>query len=477
MIEINGIQYRNLGEQVQKNKEDIAAHYKIDRVLADFGIKIIGTLTPEQFKPILDNDTPPPTGEEDYGASYAVGTSDPYMFYIWTRADAEAGGGHQTPYWLNIGQLAIEGIQGPPGETGPKGDTGERGSLWNSENRAPSISGAEKPGDQWLNTDTGMVYRFTPRRRWESVSSIKGPQGIQGPQGEKGDRGEIGLTGPRGPRGDVGGLVNISGILNTIDLLPTPESLQNLTIAYLVGTSEPYDLYIQIGDDYESAMWVNTGPLNAATLVTAGGVYQNIWDSDVKIDKTEALESFYKRRYKGANYYTVMANPPMSDDVVLIRYGSSVINNGIVARGAAGDIKIRTSDAYEDIYAEDEAVPKGWVIKRVRDEIAGSMGYNINARIKNTPAESVSYDIFFSVISTIPNPVGPEIWQSVTDMIIPVVVVSPSSSSVFPHYHSMKIEDNLDGTCKITLNPLSAHEAVLENIPYDNISVYETRTI
>jgi hypothetical protein len=34
--------FRNLEEQVQKNKEDIAKHYAVDRVLADFGIKVIG---------------------------------------------------------------------------------------------------------------------------------------------------------------------------------------------------------------------------------------------------------------------------------------------------------------------------------------------------------------------------------------------------------------------------------------------------
>lgn len=33
MITVNNKQFRNLEEQVQKNKEDIAAHYEVDRVL------------------------------------------------------------------------------------------------------------------------------------------------------------------------------------------------------------------------------------------------------------------------------------------------------------------------------------------------------------------------------------------------------------------------------------------------------------
>jgi hypothetical protein len=115
MITINNKEYRNIVEQVEKNKQDIATHYARDRVLADFGIKIIGQMTPEEFAPLLTNNTPPPTGAEDFGASYAVGESDPYTFYIWTRADIEAGGSHATNYWLDIGVLAIEGIEGPEG--------------------------------------------------------------------------------------------------------------------------------------------------------------------------------------------------------------------------------------------------------------------------------------------------------------------------------------------------------------------------
>ena len=41
MIVKDGIEYRNLVEQVRKNQEDIARHYEIDRVLADWGIKVI----------------------------------------------------------------------------------------------------------------------------------------------------------------------------------------------------------------------------------------------------------------------------------------------------------------------------------------------------------------------------------------------------------------------------------------------------
>ena len=44
---IDGKVFRNLEEQVRKNKEDIARHYAIDRSLANFGIKIVGTVATE----------------------------------------------------------------------------------------------------------------------------------------------------------------------------------------------------------------------------------------------------------------------------------------------------------------------------------------------------------------------------------------------------------------------------------------------
>ena len=97
MIKIGDNYYRNLEEQVRKNKEDIASHYASDRVLAQFGIRVIGTIgtvdeLPEDY-----------TG--DFGDAFAVGTAPPYTFYIWTRADIDAG--HPDPYWFNIGELAI----------------------------------------------------------------------------------------------------------------------------------------------------------------------------------------------------------------------------------------------------------------------------------------------------------------------------------------------------------------------------------
>ena len=215
MFEIDGKVFRNLEEQVQKNKEDIANHYAIDRVLANFGIKIVGQVATESELP----DATTYTGQ--YGDAYAVGATEPYSFWIFTRPDINAG--HPTNYWLDVGGLAIVGPQGP-----------------------------------------------------------QGPQGLQGIQGP---------VGPQGPQGDVGGFINIRGILDSIDQLPTPTSLNNLTVAYLVGTNK--DLYIQVGETSEVATWNNVGPFNAATLVMVQGVAQNVWDADTKVDKTTISNMVY----------------------------------------------------------------------------------------------------------------------------------------------------------------------------------------
>ena len=93
----NGMTVRGLIEQVQKNTLDIYNHYQVERVLADFGIRVIGQL---ETKNELPEDF---TGE--YGDAFAVGAEAPFDFYVWTRANAVS----PTDYWLDIGPLAIVG--------------------------------------------------------------------------------------------------------------------------------------------------------------------------------------------------------------------------------------------------------------------------------------------------------------------------------------------------------------------------------
>ena len=268
---------RNLEAQVLKNKEDIAAHYNMDRVLADFGIRVIGRL----------NSAEELEGKEgsDYGDAYVIGVEPPYSFYVWTRADVNSG--QLNDYWLDLGPLAIVG---PKGETGPQGPQGVPGTA--PEFMTGNLQNL--PSDVPLNSiylrtagndaQIGDVYQLGSGG-WGKEGNIRGPQGVQGIQGPIGPRGERGPEGPKGDTGDVGGFINIYGIVSNVGELPTPASLNNLTVAYLVGAAEPYNLFVQIGSTSDTAYWQNMGPLNVATYVTVNGEFQNVWNADTKLDK------------------------------------------------------------------------------------------------------------------------------------------------------------------------------------------------
>lgn len=275
------VELRNIVEQVQKNKEDIANHYAIDRALANLGIEIVGQVTTASELP------DPETYQGTFGDGYAVGNKEEvdagtatYDYYIYTRPDPNAG--YLTNYWLNVGKISVVGPQGPEGPQGIQGEPGPA-AQWLAGLGSPSFSA--ELGTMYLNTETGEVSRFEQIKGiagWRSKGFIKGPQGIQGPQGPQGPIGPQGVQGPQGERGDVGGFINIAGILANDGQLPTPQSLQNLTLAYLVGSVEPYDLYIQVGETSETALWNNVGPLNAATLVTVNGQAQNVYEMNNK---------------------------------------------------------------------------------------------------------------------------------------------------------------------------------------------------
>lgn len=232
MITYNGKEYRNLVEQVLKNKEDIANHYNIDRVLADFGIRIIG-----QVSTWVE-----PSGDFNYGDAYAVGTEPPYSIYIYTREDVDSG--HDTPYWFNIGPIAITGPQGPQGDKGDKGDKGDRG-------------------------ERGQT----------------GPQGLTGPQGQTGPQGPAGpqgLQGAPGANGTPGDAVVIVGKLDSASQLPDPDTVARNS-AYII-TDEGTGSYIYFITGTTNLLWDHV-PFENATTVISGGVHQEIWDADTKVNK------------------------------------------------------------------------------------------------------------------------------------------------------------------------------------------------
>ena len=265
MLNFGNKDFRNLQEQVLKNMKDIQDIEQGATVLADFGIKIVGQVNDADDLP------DPTTYDGEYGDGYVVGDSEPYEYYIFTRAFE----GQDEPSWFNLGQFPVPGPQGEAGATGAQGPSGTIafGSITTS---------TLNPGQNASVTATNVgsasnaVYNL-------SFSIPQGAQGIQGATGPQGPQGATGPQGPKGDKGEQGGLIEIVGIVATASDLPSPATLQKLDAAYLVGTSPNYELYVQVGETPSTALWTNLGAINEGTVVTVNGTPQTVWEADSKL--------------------------------------------------------------------------------------------------------------------------------------------------------------------------------------------------
>lgn len=350
----DGTVLRNLEEQVQY----LTNYHDVNQGIAQWGIRVVGQVETKEELP------DPATYEGEFGDTYAVGTGAPFSFFIWTRP-AIVG---DEPYWFPFGEISIVGPQGPKGAKGDKGDTGES-TRWYVGGGASEVSNP-KEGDLYLLSITGQIFRYQQtgplQYGWIQMGSIKGPQGVQGPQGPKGEPGKDGAPGPMGPQGDAGGFINIWGILSNINQAPSPASLNNLTVAYLVGASAPYDLWVQVGETSDTAVWTNTGPFNAATAVSVGGIYQNIWNADTKLDKNTSVTEYnqlYAKSAEGGEGYLNVTKEVVGDAAVQRRSDGTIfvptntaLSNAAISKyqaDASYVAKFTDSTGYNRVYGVD----------------------------------------------------------------------------------------------------------------------------
>lgn len=262
MFTFDGKEFRNLQEQVLENKRRIAEHYDITRVLNDFGIRVIGRVATKED---LDN---LPTEGLQYGDAYAVGENPPYTFWIWTRKNNESA----NDYWFNMGQIAIEGPEGPAGAY---------------------VTTLSIDPNTYFPTFT--FSNGTSITVQQSIRGPRGPIGARGVQGPVGPRGQVGPQGPQGPRGLQGpqgpaGAFNIKGTLSSSTLLPDASSMKPGDAYLVLAGTAIYDLYIITAtdsDDTSTYTWQNTGLLGAGTTITVNGSAVSSWDADTKLDKDE----------------------------------------------------------------------------------------------------------------------------------------------------------------------------------------------
>lgn len=248
MITIDSKEIRNLQEQVLKNAQDIADIQGAERILADFGIKVLGRF--DTYADLIEAYPEETTEGLAFGDCFTVGNADqpPYGFYVWTRTEDSAKKG----VWFFLGEFPAVGPQGPKGD---KGDTGERGEKG-------------ERGEQGIRGPVGPV----------------GPRGAEGPQGERGQKGD------KGDKGETGGLIEIVGIVANPSLLPTPQSIQKPDAAYLVGVSPNLDLYIQVGADQQSRTWVDVGQFNKGTAVKVNEEIVPVYDATYTV-KTNQISA------------------------------------------------------------------------------------------------------------------------------------------------------------------------------------------
>ena len=362
-IKLNdGTILRNLEEQVRENKEQIAMHWNVDRVLADFGIKVLGRFNNPSY---LNDPMYVDQSTLVYGDGYLIGAEAPYDVYVWTRANLNAG--QPDPYFLNIGKISIIGPKGEPGPQGEQGEKGDRGSMWTV---GPAPASSPNRNDVWLDSQKGSTLGNVSQyngSEWVLKLNVRGPQGPQGIQGPIGPQGIQGEQGPKGEKGDVGGFINIYGIVNTSSQLPPPSVLNDLSAGFLVGTTVPYDLYIQVGATAAAAIWENTGPFNAATLVMSGGEAQNIWDADTKLDRMTHTTEYNQAYIKTA-----------AGGEASINVTKQIVADCIVQRQSDGNLALPDTpggneDAINKNYADATYVPS-----KTSEEPSGKWVYGMN---------------------------------------------------------------------------------------------------
>ena len=335
MLNYGNKDFRNLQEQVLKNMKDIQDMMQGVNVLADFGIKVVGQVDSSSDLP------DPSTYDGDYGDAYVVGESEPYDYYIFTRAFE----GEEEPQWFDLGQFPVPGPQGETGATGATGATPVITGVATVSTLDAGQSATVSVTKSGTNENPTLTFAF---------AIPQGAQGVQGPAGAQGPRGPQGLQGEQGPRGEQGGLIEIVGIVATADLLPAPSTLQKLDAAYLVGSSPDYELYVQVGSSPSTALWTNLGAINEGTVVTVNGTPQTVWEATghyVPLHEGELVNTLYGQAAGTGNGQTY------------VPYGSSATANYIVQRDINSQITVPETPTLNT-----HAVSK----KYVDDSISGS---------------------------------------------------------------------------------------------------------
>lgn len=267
MLNFGNKDFRNLQEQVLKNMDDIRYILEEEGVLNEFGIKVVGQVEAIADLPSVA-EYKAAHSDWGYGDAYAVGDEAPYELYILTRAN----GTHASDYWFEIGEFPVAGPQGPQGATGATGATPSISVAANTTTLSAGQSASVSVVKSGSAAEPLLTFSF---------EIPQGAQGIQGIQGIQGPVGQQGPQGIQGAKGDPGYLYTIVGQVNDAQHLPLPTTVSR-DAAFLVGTQEPYDVYVLIGSDPSDFEWINLGEI--ATVIPNTFVLSDTYAQSGTID-------------------------------------------------------------------------------------------------------------------------------------------------------------------------------------------------
>nr|DAQ67527.1 MAG TPA: hypothetical protein [Bacteriophage sp.] len=282
----HGVTVYNLENQVLKNKVDIQNLKTSEKVLATFGIEVIGEAANSTLIPtvsVYKANNP----DWKYGDAYAVGTASPYEFYILTRANET----HPEDYWFNLGV-----IKGPKGDAGTDGANGADGKDGISPTVAVGTVTTGNPGTPVSVTNGGTSTNV--------VLNFRIPKGDTGDKGAKGDKGDTGFA------------VNIASELNNINELPTA-SASHVNIGYVIKDADgDSNLYVCMTNASTGAWyWNNVGKI----AFSADYVSQNEYNQDKLTDIPVTL-------YDGGNQNTTINLKNGNGNLIGTGFGFGTIN-------------------------------------------------------------------------------------------------------------------------------------------------------
>ena len=224
--------------QIEKNRQDIEAIINDAVAFNYIGMKVVGQVnTADELPKKADYEVWP----FDYGDAFAVGTKDPYNYYLWTRAF----GAYLSDHWFNIGVFP-----GPSTVPGPKGETGDTGP-------APNLT---------IGTVTSTLSQPQVTIEGTSPNYTLNFKLQKGDKGEPGTNGRDGVDGKNGKDGTNAVIYTVKGAVDTVSQLPVATSVSTDT-AYLVKDGNLlYGIMVQNGTN----IWYNYGSTSVGPRGPAG---------------------------------------------------------------------------------------------------------------------------------------------------------------------------------------------------------------